>query len=187
MSEHTGPWRRKSNGNTVLTGWVSPYAERDPIHGDCVKTHDTLPDDAEPLVPQSEVDAAKAELVEAHIRVARLEADLADADAELEDRPSVPVHGTPEALRYAADEIDSMTAGYWSPAGLRAEASRLEVEQRKVDADNAAIEKAAEVLAGFDWNDPSRMGKEAREDYRAQVRALIAAGADFTGLKDGPE
>lgn len=169
-SEHNGPWIRPS-GNLVRRLLVGYFEYADSAGSGPVEAHANLPADAIPLVPQTEVDAVKAELeqvaywrgntadrlTEAYSANAELRAELTEAKAMLEDlnaAPSLPAVDTPPALRYAADVIEQhwrTTFGQLDPEAariLRAKADRLEREQAEKAEQDKLIEQISDMLTG---------------------------------------
>lgn len=168
MSEHKGPWQRAS-GNLVRQSFLQErvwweYAS----NGAHIATHNARPDDCERLVPLSEVNAVKAEMVKlevalSSIRYARdshfdelmkMEKELAEAKAN-------------EAANY-----------------FRGVAKVLEAEAGREATHTAAIQKARTLVTTTLWG----RGMNATANGDAVVRALVDAGADLTGLvKEGNE
>lgn len=167
---------------------------------------------------------ADAEALEAELAEAKAKADAAwkaghivaerTFQAETDRRsPSLPVHGTPEALRtveraddLTLEQIRSLAHGVYLIASRESDVARdwpltaaylhevadrlddrLEREQVREATHTEAIEAGARVLAECDYEDVSYVDHAEWEGYRANARALVDRGADLAELVKGEE
>lgn len=122
------------------------YVERDSA-GELVRSHNSLPDGAEPLIRESELDAAKAEIEGLKVADERLALPTVKSPDDL----------TPEILRLAADALNIFSSDMWDmdhdrPSAvlvwgrMRVRADHLEAEQKAATEQDQLVEDMNEVF-----------------------------------------